>query len=158
MAINKINSLVLGGHGDTMVPMLEQTKIDGVSLSKFLKDGKIDKKKLEEIVDRTRKGGAEIVKFLQKGSAFYAPAASGIEKAESYLKDQKKQLPCAAYLRGEYGVKNLYAGVPVIIGASGVEKVIELKLSNEEKESFRQSIKAVEDLFSAAKKIDTSLN
>ena len=156
--INKINSLVLGGHGDTMVPMLEQTEIDGVSLSKFLKDGKIDKKKLEEIVDRTRKGGAEIVKFLQKGSAFYAPAASGIEIAESYLKDQKKQLPCAAYLRGEYGVKNLYAGVPVIIGASGVEKVIELKLSDEEKKSFRQSIKSVEDLFSAAKKIDTNLN
>ena len=158
ISVNKINSLVLGGHGDTMVPMLGQTEINGVSLSKFLKDGKIDKKKLEEIVDRTRKGGAEIIKFLQKGSAFYAPAASGIEMSESYLKDQKKQLPCAAYLRGEYGVKNLYAGVPVIIGASGVEKVIELKLSNEEKESFRQSIKAVEDLFSAAKKIDASLN
>ena len=158
ISVNKINSLVLGGHGDTMVPMLGQTEINGVSLSNFLKDGKIDKKKLEEIVDRTRKGGAEIIKFLQKGSAFYAPAASGIEMSESYLKDQKKQLPCAAYLRGEYGVKNLYAGVPVIIGASGVEKVIELKLSNEEKESFRQSIKAVEDLFSAAKKIDASLN
>ena len=158
ISVNKINSLVLGGHGDTMVPMLGQTEINGVSLSKFLKDGKIDKKKLEEIVDRTRKGGAEIVKFLQKGSAFYAPAASGMEMSESYLKDQKKQLPCAAYLRGEYGVKNLYAGVPVIIGASGVEKVIELKLSNEEKESFRQSIKSVEDLFSAAKKIDASLN
>ena len=158
ISVNKINSLVLGGHGDTMVPMLGQTEINGVSLSKFLKDGKIDKKKLEEIVDRTRKGGAEIIKFLQKGSAFYAPAASGMEMSESYLKDQKKQLPCAAYLRGEYGVKNLYAGVPVIIGASGVEKVIELKLSNEEKESFRQSIKAVEDLFSAAKKIDASLN
>ncbi len=156
--VNKINSLVLGGHGDTMVPMLKQTEVDGVSLSKFLKDGKIDKKKLEEIVDRTRKGGAEIVKFLQKGSAFYAPAASGIEMAESYLKDQKKQLPCAAYLRGEYGVKNLYAGVPVIIGASGVEKVIELKLSDEEKKSFHQSIQAVEDLLGAAKKIDTSLN
>ena len=156
--VNKINSLVLGGHGDTMVPMLEQTEIDGVSLSKFLKDGKIDKKKLEEIVDRTRKGGAEIVKFLQKGSAFYAPAASGVEMAESYLKDQKKQLPCAVYLQGEYGVKNLYAGVPVIIGASGVEKIIELKLSDEEKKSFHQSIKAVEDLLGAAKKIDTSLN
>ena len=156
--VNKINSLVLGGHGDTMVPMLEQTEIDGVSLSKFLKDGKIDKKKLEEIVDRTRKGGAEIVKFLQKGSAFYAPAASGVEMAESYLKDQKKQLPCATYLQGEYGVKNLYVGVPVIIGASGVEKVIEIKLSDEEKKSFHQSIKAVEDLFSAAKKIDTNLN
>ena len=158
ISVNKINSLVLGGHGDTMVPMLGQTEINGVSLSKFLKDGKIDKKKLEEIVDRTRKGGAEIIKFLQKGSAFYAPAASGMEMSESYLKDQKKQLPCAAYLRGEYGVKNLYAGVPVIIGASGIEKVIELKLSDEEKKSFHQSIKAVEDLFSAAKKIDASLN
>ena len=158
ISVNKIKSLVLGGHGDTMVPMPEKTEIDDVSLLKFLEDGKIDKEKLEAIIDRTRKGGAEIVKFLQKGSAFYAPAASGIEIAESYLKDQKKQLPCAAYLQGEYGIKNLYAGVPVIIGASGVEKVVELKLSKEEKKGFDQSIKAVKDLYSAAKKIDTSLN
>tara|TARA_B100000214_G_scaffold375464_1_gene361939 strand:- start:2754 stop:3713 length:960 start_codon:yes stop_codon:yes gene_type:complete len=158
ISVNKIKSLVLGGHGDTMVPMSEKTEIDGVSLLKFLEDGKIDKGKLEAIIDRTRKGGAEIVKFLQKGSAFYAPAASGIEMAESYLKDQKKQLPCAAYLQGEYGIENLYAGVPVIIGASGVEKVVELKLSEEEKKGFDQSIKAVKDLYSAAKKIDTSLN
>tara|TARA_B100000700_G_scaffold313315_1_gene398161 strand:- start:777 stop:1736 length:960 start_codon:yes stop_codon:yes gene_type:complete len=158
ISVNKIKSLVLGGHGDTMVPMPEKTEINDVSLLKFLEDGKIDKEKLEAIIDRTRKGGAEIVKFLQKGSAFYAPAASGIEMAESYLKDQKKQLPCAAYLQGEYGIKNLYAGVPVIIGASGVEKVVELKLSKEEKKGFDQSIKAVKDLYSAAKKIDTSLN
>tara|TARA_Y100001970_G_scaffold68771_1_gene87737 strand:- start:2445 stop:3404 length:960 start_codon:yes stop_codon:yes gene_type:complete len=158
ISVNKISSLVLGGHGDTMVPMPGQTKINGNSLSEFLKNKKIDNEKLKEILDRTRKGGEEIVKFLQKGSAFYAPAASGIEMAESYLKDQKKQLPCAAYLQGEYGIKNLYAGVPVIIGASGVEKIIELKLNNEEKEGFLQSIKAVEDLFSAAKKIDKSLS
>ena len=158
VSINKINSLVLGGHGDTMVPMTEQTQIDNVSLNKFLKEGKIDKKDLDEIIERTRKGGAEIVKFLQKGSAFYAPAASGVEMAESFLKDQKKQLPCAAYLNGEYGVKNLYAGVPVIIGASGVEKIIELDLNNVEKEGFKKSIKAVEDLFNAAKKIDYSLS
>ena len=158
VSINKINSLVLGGHGDTMVPMTEQTQIDNVSLNKFLKEGKIDKKDLDEIIERTRKGGAEIVKFLQKGSAFYAPAASGVEMAESFLKDQKKQLPCAAYLNGEYGVKNLYAGVPVIIGASGVEKIIELDLNNVEKEGFKKSIKAVEDLFNAAKKIDNSLS
>ena len=158
ISVNKIKSLVLGGHGDTMVPMPEKTEINDVSLLKFLEDGKIDKEKLEAIIDRTRKGGAEIVKFLQKGSAFYAPAASGIEMAESYLKDQKKQLPCAAYLQGEYGIKNLYAGVPVIIGASGVEKVVELKLSDEEKIGFDKSIKALKDLYSAAKKIDTTLS
>ena len=116
---------------------------------------KIDK--LESIIDRTRKGGAEIIKYLQKGSAFYAPAASGIEMAESYLKDLKKTLPCAAYLNGEYGVKDLYAGVPVFIGKNGVEKVIEIDLSNKEKEQFNLSVKAVENLYEAAKKIDSNL-
>ena len=113
--------------------------------------------KLDEIVERTRKGGAEIIKFLEKGSAFYAPAASGVEMAESYIKDLKKTLPCAAYLNGEYGVKNLYAGVPVKIGKNGVEKVIEIDLSNEEKKQFNHSIQAVKDLFEAAKKIDKNL-
>ena len=112
---------------------------------------------MNEIVDRTKKGGAEIVKHLGTGSAFYAPAASGVEMAESYLKDLKKQLPCAVYLNGEYGAKNLYAGVPVIIGAGGVEKIIELNLSDDEKEKFDNSIKSVNDLFEAAKKIDPSL-
>ena len=112
---------------------------------------------LESIINRTRKGGAEIIKFLQKGSAFYAPAASGVEMAESYLKDLKKTLPCAAYLNGEYGVKNLYAGVPVLIGKNGVEKVIEIDLSNKEKEQFNLSVKAVENLYEAAKKIDSNL-
>ena len=106
---------------------------------------------------RTKNGGAEIVKHLEKGSAFYAPAASGVEMAESYLKDLKKQLPCAAFLNGEYNTKNLYAGVPVIIGAQGVEKIIELKLSEEEKINFNKSIEAVKELFNAAKKIDPKL-
>ena len=108
-------------------------------------------------MDRTKSGGAEIVKFLGNGSAFYAPAASGVEMAESYLKDLKKQLPCAAYLNGEYGTKDLYAGVPVIIGSNGVEKVVEIKLSNQEKENFKKSIDAVKELFNAAKRIDSSL-
>ena len=141
-----------------MVPLPGFTKINGKKLLDLVNEGIITKERIEEINQRTRDGGAEIVKYLEKGSAFYAPAASGVLMAESYLKDQKKQLPCAVYLQGEYGVKNLYAGVPVIIGASGVEKIIELKLSDEEKKSFHQSIKAVEDLLGAAKKIDTSLN
>ena len=114
--------------------------------------------KLKQIVERTKKGGAEIVKYLEKGSAFYAPAASGVEMAESYLRNLKKQLPCAAYLDGEYGAKNLYAGVPVIIGEKGVEKIVELELSDEEKKNFKNSIEAVKELFEAAVKIDPILN
>ena len=115
------------------------------------------KKKLDSIINRTRKGGAEIIKFLVKGSAFYAPAASGIEMAESYIKDLKKTLPCAAYLNGEYETKNLYAGVPVVIGNQGVEKVIQIDLNKQEKENFKTSITAVKDLFKAAVKIDPDL-
>ena len=158
ISVQKIKSFVLGGHGDTMVAMLGSTKIDGKKIDDYVKKGKISREKINEIIDRTKKGGAEIVKYLQKGSAFYAPAAAGVEMAESYLKNQKKQLPCAAYLKGEYGVKDLFAGVPVIIGKNGVEKVIELELSNEEKKQFSQSIQAVKDLFDAAKKIDPSLS
>ena len=112
----------------------------------------------DEIVDRTRNGGAEIVKFLKTGSAFYAPAAAGVQMAESYLKNEKKTLPCAAYLDGEYGIKELYVGVPVVIGSQGIEKVIELELDEEEKKYFDISIAAVKDLFEAAKKIDPSLS
>ena len=133
------------------------TEIDGKKINELVKDGKITQEKLNQIVERTKKGGAEIVKYLEKGSAFYAPAASGIEMAESYLKDQKKQLPCAVYLNGEYGAKNIYAGVPVIIGSGGVEKIIEIELSSEEKENFKKSIKSVQDLYSAAQKIDKTL-
>ena len=155
--VNKIKSFVLGGHGDTMVAMLNHTKVNGELISNLIKSGKLSQEDLDKIVDRTKKGGAEIVKYLEKGSAFYAPAAAGVEMAESYIKDLKKELPCAAYLNGEYGVKDIYAGVPVVIGKNGVEKVIEIKLSSGEKEQFDKSIKAVQDLFNAGKKIDTSL-
>jgi len=155
--VQKIKSFVLGGHGDSMVAMLGLTEVEGKKINQLVEEGRIKKEKLDEIINRTKKGGAEIVKYLEKGSAFYAPAAAGVEMAESYLKDLKKQLPCAVYLNGQYGVKNLYAGVPVIIGKGGVEKVIELNLNREEKDNFNKSIKAVEDLFNAAKKIDNSL-
>ena len=155
--VQKIKSFVLGGHGDSMVAMLGSTEVDGKNIMELVKEKKITKEKLNQIVDRTKKGGAEIVKYLEKGSAFYAPAASGIEMAESYLKDLKKQLPCAAFLDGQYGVKNIYAGVPVIIGSNGVEKIIELNLNEEEKKNFENSIKSVKDLFVAAQKIDKNL-
>ena len=156
--VKKISSLVLGGHGDTMVSMLEHTKIDGNPILDLVKTGQLKKEILENIVQRTKNGGAEIVKLLEKGSAFYAPAASGVEMAESYLKDLKKELPCAAYLSGEYGVNDLYAGVPVVIGKNGIERVIEINLSKEEKKNFDHSIDAVKELFIAAKKIDTKLS
>ena len=140
-----------------MVAMLESTEVEGKKILDLVKKGKISKDKLNQIVERTKKGGAEIVKYLEKGSAFYAPAASGVEMAESYLKDLKKQLPCAAYLNGEYNTKELYAGVPVIIGSKGVEKVVELKLSSEEQKNFDNSIKSVKELFYAAQKIDPEL-
>ena len=150
--VKSVKSLVLGGHGDTMVPMPNQTKVDGKPLDQLIK-----KEKLDQIIERTRTGGGEINKLFQNGSAFYAPAASGIEMAESYIKDLKKTLPCAAYLNGEYGTKNLYAGVPVIIGNQGVEKIVEIKLEQKEKENFETSIEAVKELFEAAVKIDTDL-
>jgi len=155
--VQKIKSFVLGGHGDSMVAMLGSTEIDGKKINDFVKEGKLSKEKLNQIIDRTKKGGAEIVKYLEKGSAFYAPAASGVEMAESYLKNLKKQLPCAAHLDGQYNTKNLYAGVPVIIGSKGVEKVVELDLNQEEKENFDKSINAVKELFNAAQKIDSDL-
>ena len=151
--VKNIDSLVLGGHGDTMVPMPNQTKINGKPLNQMIK-----KEKLDPIIERTRNGGAEIGKLLQKASAFYAPAASGIEMAESYIKDLKKTLPCAAYLNGEYGVKNLYAGVPVVIGKNGVEKIVEIELSSEEKKQFNLSIKAVRDLLAKSIEIDYKLS
>jgi len=137
--------------------MLGATEIDGKKIMDLVKEGKITKERLDEIIARTKKGGAEIVKYLEKGSAFYAPAASGVEMAESYLKDLKKQLPCAAFLNGEYNTKGLYAGVPVIIGSKGVEKVLEIDLSENEKKDFEKSIKAVRDLFDAASNIDKDL-
>ena len=156
--VQNIKSFVLGGHGDSMVAMLNSTMINGKNIFELVKKGKITEEKINKIIKRTKNGGAEIVKFLEKGSAFYAPAASGVEMAESYIKDQKKQLPCAAYLNGEYETKGLYAGVPVIIGAGGVEKVVEINLSKDEKINFKNSIKSVQELLEAAKKIDKDLN
>ena len=155
--VKNIETFVLGGHGDTMVPMLNHTLINKKSLSDLIKSKKISKEKVDEIINKTRKGGAEIVKLLEKGSAFYAPAASGVEMAESYLKNLKKTLPCAAYLKGEYGFKDLYAGVPVVIGTKGVEKVLEIKLDANEKKNFEISIKAVKELFESALKLDADL-
>ena len=150
--VKSVKSLVLGGHGDTMVPMPNQTKVDGKPLDQLIK-----KEKLDQIIERTRTGGGEINKLFQNGSAFYAPAASGIEMAESYIKNLKKTLPCAAYLNGEYGVKGIYAGVPVVIGNSGIEKIVELPLDKDEKINFDLSITAVRELFEAAVKIDKDL-
>ncbi|RPG95424.1 MAG: malate dehydrogenase [Candidatus Pelagibacter sp. TMED286] len=155
--VKKIKSFVLGGHGDSMVAMLDSTEVNGKKIKELVKEGKLSNERLEQIVERTKKGGAEIVKYLEKGSAFYAPAAAGVEMAECYLKDLKKQLPCAVFLDGEYGTKNIYAGVPVIIGKGGVEKIIEISLSGTEQKYFDNSIAAVKDLFTAAKKIDPSL-
>ena len=155
--VKQIEALVMGGHGDTMVPLTRYTKVSGKSLETLISEGKISKEKLNQIIQRTRDGGAEIIKFLEKGSAYYAPAASGVEMAESYLKNQKKLLPCAAYLNGEYGVKNLYAGVPVIIGSKGVEKIEELSLNEVEKKQFEKSISAVNNLWLSACKIDPEL-
>ena len=155
--VSEIKSFVLGGHGDSMVAMLGATEVKGKKIKDLIVKGELSQKRLEEIIDRTKKGGAEIVKYLEKGSAFYAPAASGVEMAESYLKDLKKQLPCAVHLNGEYDTRNIYAGVPVIIGSGGVEKIIELELNTDEKENFKKSVEAVKELYNVAKKIDTSL-
>ena len=149
---------MLGGNWESMVAMMNTITVKRRNIFEYIKEIKIKKETLDKIVNRTKNGGAEIVKFLEKGSAFYAPAASGVEMAESYIKDLKKQLPCAAYLNGEYDTKGLYAGVPVIIGAGGVEKVIEINLSEEEKINFKKSIKSVQELLEAAKKIDKYLN
>ena len=150
--VKSIESLVLGGHGDTMVPMPNQTKVNGKPLDQLIK-----KEKLDQIIARTRTGGGELNKLFQNGSAFYAPAASGVMMAESYIKDLKKTLPCATYLNGEYGVKDIYAGVPIVIGKNGVEKIVELSLDKVEKINFDKSIKAVKELFEIATKIDSNL-
>ena len=155
--ISEVDSFVLGGHGDTMVPVPNRTTVSGKPLLDFVKEGKISEEKLNEIIDRTRNGGAEVVKLLETGSAFYGPAASGIEMAESYLKNLKKTLPCAAHLNGQYGVKDLYVGVPVVIGSNGIEEVVELSLDDNEKRYFDISIDAVKELFDAAINIDTNL-
>jgi len=156
--VREIEAMVMGGHGDTMVPMPRFTKISGKPLLDLVKDGKISADRVEEINQRTRDGGAEIVKYLEKGSAFYAPAASGVQMAEAYLNDQKKLLPCAVQLNGEYGVENVFAGVPVVIGKDGVEKIEQIDLDDKEQKEFMNSIDAVKALWEAASKIDPDLS
>jgi len=155
--VKEIDAMVMGGHGDTMVPLPRFTKISGKPLLDLVGEGKISEERLESINQRTRDGGAEIVKYLEKGSAFYAPAASGVEMASAYMKDEKKLLPCAAFLNGEYGVKDIYAGVPVIIGKNGIEKIEEIELDEKEKDQFHHSIDAVKKLWDAASAIDPDL-
>jgi malate dehydrogenase len=156
--VKEIDAMVMGGHGDTMVPMPRFTKVSGKPLLDLVNEGKISRERLEEINQRTRDGGAEIVKYLEKGSAFYAPAASGVQMAEAYLKDEKKLLPCAIQLNGQYSVNNVYAGVPVIIGKDGVEKIEQINLDDKEKKEFMHSIDAVKALWEAASKIDPDLS
>jgi malate dehydrogenase len=156
--VKEIDAMVMGGHGDTMVPMPRFTKVSGKPLLNLVNDGTISKERLEEINQRTRDGGAEIVKYLEKGSAFYAPAASGVQMAEAYLNNEKKLLPCAVQLNGEYGVNDVYAGVPVVIGKQGVEKIEEIDLDDKEKKEFMHSIEAVKALWEAASKIDPDLS
>ena len=151
VSVADINAFVLGGHGDTMVPVVEYTTVSGIPLSEFIRMGWITKEKLDAIIQRTRDGGAEIVNLLKTGSAFYAPAASAIRMAEAYLFDKKRILPCAAYLSGEYGVKDLYVGVPVVIGAKGVEKIVEISLNSEQKAMFDKSVAAVKELCASVK-------
>jgi len=153
VSVKDVSAFVLGGHGDTMVPMVRYTTVAGIALPDLIKMGWITKQRLEEIVTRTRGGGGEIVGLLKTGSAFYAPASSAIAMAESYLLDQKRVLPCAAYLNGEYGVKGLYVGVPVVIGEKGVERVVELELSAAERKMFDQSVGAVRGLVEVCKKL-----
>ncbi len=153
VSVEDVTAFVLGGHGDTMVPLTRYSTVAGIPLPDLVTMGWTTQEKLDKIVQRTRDGGAEIVALLKTGSAYYAPASSAIAMAESYLKDKKRVLPCAAQLNGEYGVKGLYIGVPVIIGKNGVEKIIEIKLNADEQKMFENSVNAVKDLVSAAQKV-----
>ena len=153
VSVNDVETFVLGGHGDDMVPLINYTTIGGVPLIDFLKLKKYPYPKIEKIVDRTRMGGGEIVKLLKKGSAFYAPASSAIQMAEAFLLNQKKLLPCAAYINGQYGLRNMYMGVPTIIGNKGIEKIIEVKLTTKEKSMLRKSVKSVQGLVAAVDKL-----
>ncbi|MBC6444511.1 MAG: malate dehydrogenase [Alphaproteobacteria bacterium GM202ARS2] len=148
-----IQTMVMGGHGDTMVPLVRYTTVSGVPLPQCISEGMITEKQVDAIIERTRKGGAEIVALLGSGSAFYAPAVSALSMVKSYLFDEKRLLPCAAWLQGDYGIKDIYAGVPVIIGKEGVEKIVSLELNEQEKKQFDQSVTAVKDITAAAKKI-----
>ena len=157
VSVEDVSAFVLGGHGDTMVPILEYSTVAGIPVPDLIKMGWSSQEKIDAIVQRTRSGGGEIVQLLGNGSAYYAPATSAIAMAESYLKDKKRLLPCAAHLTGQYGVDDLYVGVPVVIGANGVERVAEIALNAEAKANFDKSVEAVKELLVACKGIDSSL-
>ena len=157
VSVEDVTAFVLGGHGDSMVPLSRYSTVAGIPLPDLIKMGWTSKNKLNEIIQRTRDGGAEIVGLLKTGSAFYAPAASAIEMAESYLKDKKRVLPCAAYLTGEYKIKDMYVGVPVVIGEKGVERILEIELNKSETKLFKTSIASVKSLMKACTKIDKRL-
>jgi malate dehydrogenase len=152
-----VTAFVLGGHGDTMVPLVRYSTVAGIPLPDLISMGWSTQERLDAIVQRTRDGGAEIVGLLKTGSAFYAPATSAIEMAEAYLKDQKRLLPCAAYCDGEFGLKGMYVGVPTIIGAGGIEKIVDISLTKDEQVMFDKSVNAVKGLVTACKAIDPSL-
>jgi malate dehydrogenase len=156
VSVEDVTAFVLGGHGDTMVPLIRYSTVAGIPLPDLVKMGWTTQDKLDKIVQRTRDGGAEIVALLKTGSAFYAPASSAITMAESFLRDKKRVLPCAAHLDGQYGVKGLYIGVPVVIGAKGVEKIIEVVLTPDEQAMFNKSVEAVKSLCEAAKNVKTA--
>ncbi len=153
VSVEDVTAFVLGGHGDTMVPLTRYSTVAGIPLPDLVKMGWTTQKRLDSIVERTRMGGGEIVQLLGTGSAFYAPASSAVAMAEAYLKDKKRVLPAAAYLTGQYGVENMYVGVPVVIGAGGIERIIEVKFTAPEHAAFRKSVKAVENLVATTKKL-----
>lgn len=157
VSVQDVTAFVLGGHGDTMVPLIRYSAVAGIPVPDLIKMGWSTQEKIDKIVQRTRDGGAEIVSLLKTGSAYYAPATSAIEMAESYLKDKKRLLPCAAHLTGQYGVKDTYVGVPVVIGAKGVERIAEIALNDEDKAGFKKSVDAVHGLMAAAKTIAPDL-
>jgi malate dehydrogenase len=157
VSVEDVTGFVLGGHGDTMVPLVRYSTVAGIPIPDLIKKKWTTKKNIDAIVQRTRDGGAEIVGLLKTGSAFYAPAASAIQMAESYLKDKKRVLPCAAYLSGEYGVRDIYVGVPVVIGAMGVERIVEIDLTATEKKMFKNSVDSVKGLIKAVQRIDPGM-
>lgn len=157
VSVEDVSAFVLGGHGDTMVPMPRFSTVAGIALPELVKMGWITQARLDELTQRTRDGGAEIVGLLKTGSAFYAPASAAIQMAESYLKDQKRVLPCAAYINGKYGLNGIYVGVPTVIGSEGIERIVELNLTDDERAMFDSSVGAVNGLIEACKKLEPKL-
>jgi malate dehydrogenase len=158
VSVEDVTAFVLGGHGDTMVPLVRYSTVAGIPIPDLIRMGWTSQARIDAIVQRTRDGGAEIVNLLKTGSAYYAPAASAIAMAESYLRDRKRVVPCAAFLNGEYGVRGVYVGVPVVLGSKGVERIVEIELGGAEREMFDRSVAAVQGLIDACKKIAPDLS